>query len=202
MNYISETSRLKNHRLLYYHIVMPLLLIALLYIGSCKQPGQVPVPGKQQASDIPDPVPPQNIMSVAPSETDNSVEAELASFKVADGYNIALYASESLGIANPVAMRWDERGRLWVLCTTTYPQPEPGKKPNDKLFILEDTDNDGIADTSNVFADSLTIPLGFELGHGGVIVDCHADVGQGLIEAATDGVTAFLGHRVDDDQDH
>lgn len=167
MNYISGTTRLKNNPLLHWRMVT-LLLAAALCCGSCHQAEQAPVPGKLKASEMPDPVPPQNIMSVAPSETDNSVEAELASFKVADGYNIALYASESLGIANPVAMRWDERGRLWVLCTTTYPQPEPGKKPNDKLFILEDTDSDGVADTSTVFADSLIIPLGFELGHGGV----------------------------------
>lgn len=110
----------------------------------------------------------QNIMSVAPPEADDSVEAELASFTVAPGYKIELFASEDLGIANPVAMRWDERGRLWVLCTTTYPHPELGKKPDDKLLILEDKDGDGKADTSSVFADGLNIPLGFEVGHGGV----------------------------------
>ncbi|HRN58120.1 MAG TPA: HEAT repeat domain-containing protein, partial [Agriterribacter sp.] len=168
MKYISETTRLKNNRVLHSRMVIPLLLAAAVYTVSCHRPEQDAVPARQQTKEIPESVPQQNIMSVAQAEVDNSVEAELASFKVADGYNIELYASESLGIANPVAMRWDERGRLWVLCTTTYPQPEPGKKPNDKLFILEDTDNDGVADTSSVFADSLTIPLGFELGHGGV----------------------------------
>lgn len=54
----------------------------------------------------------QNIMSVSPAESDNSVAAELRSFKVAEEYNIELFASEKLGIANPVAMRWDEKGRL------------------------------------------------------------------------------------------
>ncbi|HRP57713.1 PVC-type heme-binding CxxCH protein [Agriterribacter sp.] len=168
MDHISEIIPLKSNRLRYSRRIMPLLLAAAVGICSCLQPAQAPVPAEQQTEKIPEPVPQQNIMSVAQVETDNSVEAELASFKVADGYKVELYASESLGIANPVAMRWDERGRLWVLCTTTYPQPEPGKKPNDKLFILEDTNNDGIADTSSVFADSLVIPLGFELGHGGV----------------------------------
>lgn len=110
----------------------------------------------------------QNIMSVAPPETDNSVESELASFSVSPGYTIELFASEALGIANPVAMRWDEKGRLWVLCTTTYPHPELGKQLNDKLLILEDRNGDGKADTTSVFADGLNIPLGFELGHGGV----------------------------------
>ncbi|MBX2922110.1 MAG: c-type cytochrome [Chitinophagaceae bacterium] len=156
--------------MLHKQILIPLFLMAIICLPfSCRHPETTttlsPTP---ETSKLPDPLPPQNIMSVAPAETDNSVEAELASFKVAPGYTIELYASESLGIAKPVAMRWDERGRLWVLCTTTYPHREIGKAPDDKLFILEDTDNDGKADSSSVFADSLNIPLGFELGHGGV----------------------------------
>ncbi|HQS53364.1 MAG TPA: dehydrogenase, partial [Daejeonella sp.] len=42
--------------------------------------------------------------------------------------------------------------------------------PNDKIIILEDTNNDGKADKHTVFADSLYMPLGFELGNGGVYV--------------------------------
>jgi putative heme-binding domain-containing protein len=73
-----------------------------------------------------------------------------------------------LGIADPCAMRWDEKGRLWVLTIPSYPQPLPGTLPNDKLMVLEDRDGDGKADHSTVFAEGLNIPLGFELGHGGV----------------------------------
>ncbi|MBX3255811.1 MAG: c-type cytochrome [Chitinophagaceae bacterium] len=161
------------------------LMVTICLSFSCRQPGTTTtVSHTQKASKLPDPVPPQNIMSVAPAETDNSVEAELASFKAAPGYNIELYASESLGIAKPVAMRWDERGRLWVLCTTTYPHREIGKAPDDKLFILEDTDNDGKADTSCIFADSLNIPLGFELGHGGVYLGQQTEL---LFLEDTDG---------------
>ncbi|RAK03182.1 putative membrane-bound dehydrogenase-like protein [Larkinella arboricola] len=109
-----------------------------------------------------------NPMSVSPAESDNSVAAELKSFQLADGYKIELFASEELGIADPCAMRWDEKGRLWVLTIPSYPQLEPGKKPFDKLIILEDRNRDGKADTSYVFADNLMMPLGFELGHGGV----------------------------------
>ena len=110
----------------------------------------------------------ENMMSVAAAEKDNSVEAELASFQIADGYKIELYASEELGIADPCAMRWDEKGRLWVLTIPSYPQLVPGTKPNDKLVILEDKNKDGKADFSSVFADGLHMSLGFELGHGGV----------------------------------
>ena len=73
-------------------------------------------------------------------------------------------------IVNPIQMRWDSRGRLWVSCSTTYPHVYPGNEPNDKLVILEDTDGDGKADKSTVFADDLHIPLSFEFGDGGVYV--------------------------------
>jgi putative heme-binding domain-containing protein len=65
-------------------------------------------------------------------------------------------------------MRWDEQGRLWVLSIPTYPQLLPDQLPDDKLLILEDKNKDGKADTATVFARGLNIPLGFELGHGGV----------------------------------
>lgn len=109
-----------------------------------------------------------NPMSVSPAESDNSVAAELKSFQLADGYKIELFASEELGIADPCAMRWDEKGRLWVLTIPSYPQLTAGQKPTDKLVILEDRNGDGKAETSSVFADGLMMPLGFELGHGGV----------------------------------
>lgn len=99
---------------------------------------------------------------------DNTITQELASFNLDKNYNIELFASESLGIAEPCAMRWDEKGRLWVLCIPAYPQPLPGQPANDKLIVLEDRDKDGRADASTVFADNLNIPLGFELGHNGV----------------------------------
>lgn len=99
---------------------------------------------------------------------DNTIAQELASFNLDKNYNIELFASEALGIAEPCAMRWDEKGRLWVLCIPAYPQPLPGKPANDKLIVLEDRDKDGRADASTVFADNLNIPLGFELGHNGV----------------------------------
>ena len=67
-------------------------------------------------------------MSVSKPELDNSVEAELKSFEVSEGYEINLFADETDGIANPVAIRWGPRGRLWVLCTLVYPQIVPIEK--------------------------------------------------------------------------
>ena len=42
--------------------------------------------------------------------------------------------------------------------------------PNDKLLILEDTNNDGRADKQTIFADRLHLPMGFEFSHDGVYV--------------------------------
>src|SRR3954469_1047273 len=100
----------------------------------------------------------------------NSPEAEQAALHVLDGYEIHLFASEADGIAKPLQMRFDERGRLWVAGTTAYPQVEPGKKANDKIVILEDTTGSGRADKSTVFADGLTIPTGLELTPDGAYV--------------------------------
>jgi len=109
-------------------------------------------------------------VSVGERSDDPSPEAQKASFEVHEDFEVHLFADESLGIANPVAMHWDHRGRLWVLTTLTYAQLEPGETPNDTLVILEDTDEDGRADESTVFADGLDMPMGFALGHGGVFL--------------------------------
>ena len=97
---------------------------------------------------------------------------ELAEFKIDPRFEVNLFAGEEQfsDIGAPIQMRWDNRGRLWVSCSTTYPHVYPGNEPNDKIVILEDTDNDGRADKSTVFADDLHIPLSFEFGDGGLYV--------------------------------
>ncbi|WP_395737705.1 PVC-type heme-binding CxxCH protein [Prosthecobacter sp.] len=102
-------------------------------------------------------------ISVGEPPADHSPEAELKSFKVLDGFEVNLFASEANGIPNPIAIRWDERGRLWVLQTSDYPQAQPGMVSDDKVIILEDTDHDGRADKSTVFAGGLSQPMGLEL---------------------------------------
>ena len=103
------------------------------------------------------------------SATDPAVALERLT--AADGYEVSLFASEKdFPIGNPVALAFDSRGRLWVSTMPSYPHYKPGDPPTDKLVILEDTDGDGRADKHTVFADSLYLALGFELGDGGVYV--------------------------------
>jgi len=97
----------------------------------------------------------------------------LAKIKVPEGYKIELFASEVefRDLANPVQMSFDNKGRLWVATMPSYPHYKPGdSKPDDKLIILEDTNNDGKADKQTVFVDGLHLPLGFEFAPEGVYV--------------------------------
>jgi len=97
------------------------------------------------------------------------VAKELAAFSVADGFEVNLFASDPM-IANPIQMHWDNRGRLWVVGSAVYPHIEPGQVSRDSITVLEDTDGDGVADTSTIFADNLLIPTGIAVGDGGVYV--------------------------------
>lgn len=99
---------------------------------------------------------------------------QMATFTVAEGYEMNLFASEAEGVAKPTQFSWDERGRLYVACSPTYPQTRPGIKPSDFILVLEDTDGDGKADKSTRFAEGLTMVQGVEPGAGGVYV-CDFD---------------------------
>ncbi|MEX1184391.1 MAG: PVC-type heme-binding CxxCH protein [Gemmatimonadota bacterium] len=115
-------------------------------------PGYVPPPGAQKKQ-----------VPLAP-------EASLLHWQVPPGFELRLFAAEP-DIINPIAMAWDERGRLWVLETVDYPNDkQPDGQGNDVLSILEDTDGDGRADRSTTFADRLSIPTALVLVDGGVIV--------------------------------
>ena len=87
-----------------------------------------------------------------------------------EGFEARIFAFEP-EVVNPVAMTWDERGRLWVVELNEYPMgAAPGTKPRDNIKILEDTDNDGRADKVTVFADGLNLATGILLGYGGAFV--------------------------------
>lgn len=97
-------------------------------------------------------------------------------FVVPPGFEVRLFAAEP-DVVNPVAMTWDERGRLWVLELYEYPLgAPPGQKGRDRIRILEDTDNDGRADKVTVFADGLNLATGLALGNGGVYVGQAPDL--------------------------
>ncbi|MCO6459658.1 MAG: hypothetical protein J5I93_30465 [Pirellulaceae bacterium] len=106
----------------------------------------------------------------------------IAKMQVPPGFQVELVASEP-DIVNPVAMTFDERGRVWITESLEYPRFEPGPG-RDRIKVLEDTDGDGRADKFTVFADGLNIPSGIAVGHGGVWVANAPDL---LLLRDTDG---------------
>ena len=91
-------------------------------------------------------------------------------FTLHAGFEVRIFAAEP-DVINPVAMTWDARGRLWIVELYEYPLGAPaGTKPRDRIKILEDTDSDGRADKTTVFADGLSLATGILIGNDGVYV--------------------------------
>ena len=102
-------------------------------------------------------------------------ELERRSFKIADGFEISLFAADPM-IEKPIEMNWDSRGRLWCATSETYPQLKPGQVPDDKIFVLEDTTASGIANNSTVFASGLFLPNAVVHADGGIYVTNSTEI--------------------------
>src|SRR5438874_6226148 len=99
----------------------------------------------------------------------------VAHITVPEGLKATLFANEPM-ITQPVAIEFDDRGRLWVIQYLQYPNPaglqrvkvdrysrtaydkipEPppfGPKGADRITILEDTRGDGHADRAKDFVN-------------------------------------------------
>lgn len=98
-------------------------------------------------------------------------EEAMKLLQVPVGFELKLFAAEP-DIVNPMAMSWDEQGRLWVIESEDYPNSyqELGKDANDRIKIAEDTDGDGVADKFTVFADGLNIATSLTFINDGVLV--------------------------------
>ncbi|MBL4884509.1 MAG: azurin, partial [Planctomycetaceae bacterium] len=71
----------------------------------------------------------------------SSAEEAKKAFKLPEGYEINLFASEQEfpELENPCKMTFDGKGRLWVCTMSTYPMYLPGQPVHDKILIFEDT---------------------------------------------------------------
>ncbi|MEL6104567.1 MAG: PVC-type heme-binding CxxCH protein [Planctomycetota bacterium] len=92
-----------------------------------------------------------------------------AAMTVPDGFQVQLAAGEPM-VHQPIAMTFDDRGRLWIAEAYEYPVRAKEGEGKDKIIILEDTDQDGVFDDRKVFADDLNLVSGLEVGFGGVWV--------------------------------
>ena len=138
---------------------------------------------------------------VAPELTGSAeagIEKELDSFEVLEGFEVNLFADESLGVRNPLSVRWDASGRMYVACSDVYPQIEAGVKGYDRVIALRDTDHDGKADESVVFAEDLLIPTGMEVGPDRIYIGQGPDLltlrdtdGDGIADERVTLLTGF-----------
>ncbi len=87
-------------------------------------------------------------------------EAAMDLMRVAPGVRVELVACEPT-VIDPVAIRFDERGRMWVVEMRDYPHgPNEGQPPLSQIRILEDRDGDGRYETAVTFADKLLFATG------------------------------------------
>lgn len=95
-----------------------------------------------------------------------SAQEAVRRMTVPDGFTVEVVAAEP-DIVNPIAMTFDDRGRIWVTESVEYPRKAAGVG-RDRVRVLEDTDGDGRVEIVSVFAEGLNIPTGIAVGYGGV----------------------------------
>ncbi|HEY0771686.1 MAG TPA: PVC-type heme-binding CxxCH protein, partial [Sphingobacteriaceae bacterium] len=112
---------------------------------------------------------------------ERSPEAALKDLKVYDGLSIGLFASEPM-MSNPTNIAVDARGRVWVCEAYNYRNALNPKNPyrenGDRIMILEDTNQDGVADKSKVFYQGTDVnaALGICVLGNRVFVSCSPNV--------------------------
>src|SRR5262245_24414624 len=101
-----------------------------------------------------------------------SPREELATLRLADpALKVELVAAEP-DVVSPVAIAWDEDGRMFVAEMVDYPSgPAAGR-----VRMLEDRDGDGRYERATVFADRLAYPTGVLPWEGGVLVTAAPDI--------------------------
>ncbi|HVJ80114.1 MAG TPA: PVC-type heme-binding CxxCH protein, partial [Planctomycetia bacterium] len=117
------------------------------------------------------------------------------------GFRAELVAAEP-NIESPVAIAFDERGRMYVAEYRDYPNgPPKGGAPLSRIRLLEDADGDGVFEKSVVFAEGLSFAQGVFCMDGGVLVtaapvvwflkdtdgDGKADVKRAVLEGFKEG---------------
>ena len=130
--------------------ILALLLLSLTSVSLCQQKQVIPHRQDQLPND-----------PYEPAEA-------LKRMTVPEGFSVELVASEP-SIINPIAMTFDDRGRIWVTESIEYPRKSAGPG-RDRVKVLEDTTGTGKFDKVTVFAEGLNIPTGVAVGHGGVWV--------------------------------
>jgi uncharacterized protein len=136
--------------------------------------GLPPFSYEDSGADIPNYLPGRRwgTQGEAHRQMQNPLAADLSikHLVVPAGFEPRLFAAEP-EIYKPLCMAWDHRGRLWIAESVDYPNTKRRDgRGRDRIAILEDTNDDGRADSFKVFAEGLNIPTSLLCYDGGVIV--------------------------------
>jgi putative membrane-bound dehydrogenase-like protein len=102
--------------------------------------------------------------------------AEPGNYHLHPALEIRLVAKEP-DVVDPVALTFDEQGRMFVLEMRDYPYGfGPERKPGGTIRLLEDTNDDGQFDRSTLFAEGLSFPTSVAPWRGGVLVTAPPEI--------------------------
>ena len=142
------------------------------------------------------------INSQEPGREPLSPKEAAAVMSVPEGFSVTLFAGEP-DVRQPIAMKLDDRGRIWVAESYSYKEWE--MKGEDRILIFEDSDNDGRFDSRKIFYDKATHLSGMTVGFGGVWI-CNSpnlefipdrdgdDIPDGPPEVVLDGFSTDANH--------
>lgn len=105
------------------------------------------------------------------SEQDVIFETSVEEFIIKDGFEIEVIAAEPL-LDSPVAMTFDEKGRIWAVELPGYMRDMEGSdedKADGKIVILTDENGDGKMDNREIFMDSMVAPRTLLHVYGGLL---------------------------------
>ncbi len=105
-----------------------------------------------------------NPQSNSPPAAPILIGSGLGDVQIQPGFRVELVAAENL-VTAPVAMAFDENGRLFVV-----ENPRAATRASGRIRLLEDTNSDGMFDTSRVFVDKLLWPSAVAAYGGGIFV--------------------------------
>lgn len=157
--------------------------------------------GHALADDFPKIVNTQRAGEAPPSPAE-----AVAAMTAPPGFKVTLFAGEP-DVAQPIAIDFDDRGRLLVAECYSYTGREFDEKHRDRVLIFHDADNDGRFDERKVFWDRGWMLSGLAWGLDGLWVlnngalshlpdNDHDDVPDGEATVHLDGFTLEAEHNV------